>query len=200
VVSSHARPMPIPRPALLSLTLLLAALGCSKPTGGDEPSPQGSAAPARTWEPLSSPEGRFSALLLSGAKQEKSHVKWAEVTVENISYLVATPEGRAYSIAYVDYPVALVKAKSPDDMLDGARGGIVAKVGQLVSEKKITVDGAAGRELLLAGKDAPVTARVRIAMVDNRLYTLQAMTFGPLHDVPDPDADRFFDSFRLVKK
>lgn len=192
--------MPIHRPALLSLTLLLAALGCSKSTGGDEPSPQGSAAPARTWEPLSSPEGRFSALLLSGAKHEKSQIKLPDATIENVSYLVATPEGRAYSILYADYPDSIVKAKTPDEMLDGARGGIVAKVGELVSEKKISVDGAAGRELLIASKDAPVSARVRIAMVKNRLYTLQAMTYGPLHDTPDPDADRFFDSFRLLQK
>ena len=72
--------------------------------------------------------------------------------------------------------------------------------GQLVSEKKMPVDGAPGRELVLVNKDTPVTTRVRIAMVEGRRYTLQAITFGPLYATPDPDADRFFDSFRLTKK
>ena len=71
---------------------------------------------------------------------------------------------------------------------------------KLVSEKKVPLDGVAGRELLIAGKDEPVNVRVRMAMVEGRLYLLQAQSVGALRDVPDPDADRFFGSFRLQKK
>jgi hypothetical protein len=101
---------------------------------------------------------------------------------------------------YADYPEAIWKAKSPDQMLDTTRDGAMGTENKLLSEKKVPLDGVAGRELLLVGKDEPVTTRVRMAMVGGRLYLLQAQSTGALHDIPDPDADRFFDSFRLMKK
>lgn len=183
---------------LLALALLLAASGCNKSSSSEQAS---SSASSATWKEISSPEGRFSVLLLSNAKQEKSQTTRPDGKIDTVSYLAGTPEGRAYSVAYSDYPEAWVKTKTAEETLDSARDGAVARIkGKLLSEVKVTMDGAAGRELFIAGEGEPLNVRARMAMVDGRLYVLQALSVGPLHDVPDPDADRFFNSFRLAKK
>jgi hypothetical protein len=183
---------------ILALALLLAASGCNKSSSGEQTSSAGSTA---GWKELSSPEGRFSVLLLANPKQEKSQISKPEGKIDTVSYLAATPEGRAYSVAYSDYPEAWVKTKSPDEMLDGARDGAVARIkGNLLSEQKITIDGAAGRELFIVGDGEPLTVQARLLTIDGRLYVLQALSVGALHNVPDPDAERFFTSFRLTKK
>lgn len=183
---------------LLALALLLAASGCNKSSSGEQAS---SSASAATWKEISSPEGRFSVLLLQNPKQEKSQTTRPDGKIETVTYLAATPEGRAYSVAYSDYPEAWVKSKSPDETLDSARDGAVARIkGNLLSEQKVTMDGAAGRELFIVGDGEPLTVQARMTMVEGRLYVLQALSVGAVHNVPDPDADRFFNSFRLAKK
>lgn len=186
---------------LLSLALLLTAAGCNKPSSGEQSSSSADAAAAAPWKEFSSPEGRFSVLMRGNPKQEKSQIDKPEGKIETVSYLTSTPEGRAYSVAYSDYPEAWVKTKSPADLLDGARDGAVNRIrGELLSEQKINIQGAPARELFIIGMGEALTVRARLLTIDGRLYVLQALTVGPLHNVPDPDADRFFDSFRFTKK
>jgi hypothetical protein len=187
----------------LVLSLASFAASACKSTSNPEPRPEGSAAPAGVWRRFENPEGRFSILLPTGEVKERSEVRMPEGIVPTVSYSSLTGDenqGRAYSIAYKTYPEAIWKAHSPDEIVGGARDSIVERMRgrlDLVSDKKVTVDGHPGLELVLAGTGSYAgTARMRLTMIDAYYYLLQADSFGTLRDVPDPDADRFFDSFR----
>ncbi len=190
-------------------------LGCkrSPPPGGNESTPTiaepaktGAAAPTPaapsgpTWTKMSSPAGRFEALMLQGYKEEKSSTPTAAGNIETVSYLISLPEGRAYFISYADYPANLVNAGNREKILDGARDGASNNVGgKILSEKKVMMDGSAGRDIVIAASTQPVTVRLRMTLVQNRLYMMQALAAGALRDVPDPDADKFMESLRFIK-
>jgi hypothetical protein len=192
---------------LLFLALAFAAASACKSSDNQKPPPEGSAASGRGWRRFEKPEGRFSILLPHGEIRAESEVIMPEGPVPTISYAFVDEdkdEGRAYSIAYTVYPEAIWKAHRPDEIIDGARDNTVERMrGRLVlvAEKKVTLDGHPARELVFAGKDDfPSAGRLRMVMIDGYYYLLQADSFGKLRDVPDPEADRFFDSFRYLPK
>src|SRR5262249_54739648 len=153
-----------------------------------------------TWVQLSSPEGHFESLMLSGYKQEKSQTPTMAGNIETVSYITSTPEGRAYFVSYADYPATLVNARNHEQILDGARDGASNNVkGKILSEKKVTMDGYPGRDIVIAAQTDPVTVHLRMTLVQNRLFIMQALAAGPARDKPDPDGDKFLESIRFTK-
>ena len=100
-----------------------------------------------------------------------------------------------YIVSHNDYPAAAIAGKSPDDMLDGIRGG---QVGQhkLRSEEKITMGDKPARHLIIDTAQGQVVVS-RIVMVQNRLF--QALYVGPKGSEESADAKRFIASFQLVQ-
>jgi hypothetical protein len=176
------------------------------PTAVSAPIPAIPAAPSATapagpqWTKLTSAAGRFEALMLPDYKEESNTAPTAAGNIQTTSYMVVLESGRGYYVAFADYPAAMVTASNREKILDGARDGAAGNIkGKLVSEKKVSMDGSAGREIVIAASEEPVTVRVRMTLVKNRLYLIQALSVGPLRDVPDPDADRFLESLHFLQ-
>ncbi len=106
----------------------------------------------------------------------------------------------AYFVAYGDFPPAFVQNADTEAMLDGARDGAVADVsGTLVSERRISVQGFPGRELWI---EASVSgqkglAQARMILVGNRFY--QVLVAGPKDGFAESEAERFLNSFQVVR-
>jgi hypothetical protein len=107
----------------------------------------------------------------------------------------ATPDGSGYLVSYTELPAALTKPENRDDLFRGVRTGLMGKNGKLVTEKKATVGGVEGREILIdKGKQQ---TRFRVAVMGTRLY--QVATLGTGEFVTGPDSTAFLDSFEFTK-
>ncbi len=98
-----------------------------------------------------------------------------------------------------DYPKGSL-ASDVNVVLDGARDGAVANTnGKLVSEKKITIDGWPGRELVIAAESEglKLVTVARVVLVDNRL--VQALVVSSEDAKNDADVRTFLDSMKIVK-
>jgi hypothetical protein len=81
----------------------------------------------------------------------------------------------------------------------GARQGMIANSpgASMVGEKEITLDGNPGRETVLKAPDKG-TLVVRMYAVRPRIYLL--FTGGKNFQPTSPEIEKFFSSFRLLKK
>lgn len=154
------------------------------------------AAQAQDWKEFNSNECRCSALF-PGTPQSKTQGMQTKVgTLEAKMFMLEMPSA-FYAMAYVDYPKDAVAKGAPDELLNGARDGAVGNVkGKLVSETKITMNGAPGRELRIeAPGDLNLTAR--IYLVNQRLY--QVLVVAPKAKEGEAEAKKFLDSFKFTK-
>ena len=79
-------------------------------------------------------------------------------------------------------------------MLEAMRDGLVAESkGELAWDKPFNLGKFAGRDQEIVGGDG-TRYRVRLILVENRLYQLTAMARPPAR----ADEDRFFGSFQLT--
>ena len=106
-------------------------------------------------------------------------------------------EGVVYGVSYSDYSESLVKQTSTEKMLDSGRDGALANTqSKLLSESAISLDGYPGREITASSPDGKFTARVRVYLVNSRLY--QTIVVIPNEVASSPDVLRFLDSFHLL--
>ncbi|TXL74086.1 hypothetical protein FHP25_17935 [Vineibacter terrae] len=82
----------------------------------------------------------------------------------------------------------------PEQALDNARDG-ATKGGKLSSEKRLKVDGAPARRIVLENSGQVVN--LLVVMKGNTLY--QLLYHQPQGGEPTPDMERFLSSFALVK-
>lgn len=148
------------------------------------------------WKTQISKDGAFSVAMPSSAKAEKRVVKTATGQLD-VHMLVAEGRDEAlYAVSYSDFPEAEVKRNTVAKRLDNARDGAVSSArGKLRSEKSITLDNHPGREIVVE-KDGAVVAKMRIYVINNRLYQVMALCNGA---GSSKDAGIFMDSFRLTK-
>jgi hypothetical protein len=152
------------------------------------------------WKTFTSREGKYKALLPSGAKTKTQSVK-TEIGPVKVVTTEAALEGTHYMVVYADYPADRFKDADPDKVLDGVRGGAVKEAkGKLVSEKKITLGKARhpGRDLLIETLDGKARVRQRIYLVRNRLY--QILAIGTEEAVKARTVDKFHESFTLTER
>jgi hypothetical protein len=169
----------------VSLTLLLCAVGAAQ---RDPPK----------WATFASPEGRFEILMPGEVKQFTVDVD-NEFGTSVLHMNVATlPDGTMFVANWVDYPPDAV-ADFPAQILDDSREGALDNLGgKLVSEKEIKLNNHRGREILIEVAKQDRLFRVRMYLVENRLY--QTVVFGPPKLVKSKDAQRYLDSFELTER
>ena len=84
-------------------------------------------------------------------------------------------------------------------MYDSSRDGAVANMeGKLVSEKNVKLGKHPGREIRINVAEGKRLFRVRVYLVEQRLY--QVVVFGTPETATSKDADKFLDSFKLTEK
>ena len=92
---------------------------------------------------------------------------------------MADAQRSTYDVTYNDYPGDAVARLSPGKLMDAARDGLLyLSKGELVSEKPFTFGKLTGREQEIAGQDG-TRYRIRMLLVQNRLYQLTAMARPP---------------------
>src|SRR6266550_1223013 len=190
------------RNTILVVTLLL----ISAPIGyGDQPYPNAHLTRADTpgaqtetqWIKFTSPEGRFSVLLQHEPKFETVN---ATETNEITNYRYSDLEsGYGFICEYFDVKST---GDSLESFLDLTRDGIIRGAGATkVGEEKISLNSYPGRELQLAftvNNGTEITARNRIYVVNNRIYSLTFLHLKTMDALLASDIGRkFFASFEV---
>lgn len=146
------------------------------------------------WQEFRCEEGGFSALL-PGTPAKVTHRVDSPAGPLDIQVFTLEHRRFTYVLSYTDYPEAALQAKTPEDILNGARQGAVANVqGRLVSETALRLSPYPGREAVIAVPDGH-QVRLRFFLVKNRLY--QAGVATPKDRTHDPEVTRFLESFTI---
>jgi hypothetical protein len=146
------------------------------------------------WQIFESAAGKFNVAFPGTPITTRATVRTEIGNVESVRHTAGDGADGTYDVTYNDYPKAGIARLSPAKLLDAARDGLVFQAkGRLVSEQPITVGKIAGREQEIVADDG-MRYRIRLLLVENRLYQLTAMARPPAR----PDEQRFFGSFQLT--
>ncbi|HEX4149259.1 MAG TPA: hypothetical protein VHY20_09740, partial [Pirellulales bacterium] len=172
-----------PRAAIAALWLASCLAGCSQQHD-------------HSWT-TTTVDGRFSFQMPSHPKVEpqKQDTPTGEVSFTLYRLQLENPT-QTYAFGNVDLPAVLNEPKGEEieEKLDGVQQGSVANVkGKVLKSDKIKVAGFAGRDLLIQLPNANIE-RVRGVLVHRTLIMME------VYNVNSKDADRFFDSLKLLKE
>lgn len=171
----------------LSLVLLSLAVGAALACADDQPE----------WKEFASKDGRFKVLMPGTPKQNK--VETESDFGKGVLYMNVTLAGKSmYGANYCDFPAEIKKAPIKQ-VFDSSRDGAVANMeGKLASEKDIKLGEHPGREIQIDVAEGKRLFRVRVYLVEQRLY--QVVIFGSPEAATSKEADKFLDSFKLAEK
>ena len=148
---------------------------------------------AGTWRTYEFKDGRFKAAF-PGTPLVKKGKFPTDLGYVNSARHTAGDADATYDVRYNDYPTSTTSKLTPAKMLEAMRDGLVAESkGDLAWDKPYSLGRFAGRDQEIVGGDG-TRYRIRLLLVENRLYQLTAMARPPAR----ADEDRFFGSFQLV--
>ena len=146
------------------------------------------------WRSFESAAGRFEVAFPGNPVTRRGKLRTDAGEVPSTAHSAGDEAGATYDVRYSDYPKAIMARLTPAKLLDAASDGLVAQSkGRLASEKPFAMASFAGRDQEIVGEDG-TRYRVRLLLVENRLYQLTAMARPPAR----ADEDRFFGSFQLM--
>jgi hypothetical protein len=149
---------------------------------------------AARWQSYHSAEGRFKVAFPGEPVTKRGKFRTATGDIPSTQHTAGDGAEATYDVRYSDYPGKIMAKLTPAKLLDAARDGLVAQSkGKLASEKPFSMGKVAGREQEIVGEDG-TRYRIRLLLVENRLYQLTAMARPPAR----ADEDRFFGSFQLI--
>jgi len=145
------------------------------------------------WQGFESEQGRYKVSFPGRPAMTKGRLN------AGAGFVISTRQtahgaNATYEVSHYDYPKDTVGKLGPAKIVDTARDGLVyVSKGKLDSEKPFALGKLSGRELEITGDDGTLY-RIRLLLVQTRLYQLTAMARPP----EQADAKRFFDSFQLT--
>ncbi len=152
------------------------------------------AQPAVRWQNYQSEAGRFKVAFPGEPVTKRGKLKVETAEIPATWHTAGDGEEATYDVRFSDYPTKVVARLTPAKLVDAARDGLVAQSkGRLESEKPVGMGKVAGRDLTITGADG-MRYRIRLLLVEHRLYQLTAMARPPAR----ADEDRFFGSFQLT--
>jgi hypothetical protein len=170
----------------LTLPLLLGAVQDDLPAG---------------WKVFASKDGGFTVHMPNAPKDPKKQVVKTSTGELNVTLVIA--EGRHDSyfvVSYGDFPRAKLKQGEEEKRLDQACNGAAESLrGEIRHEEPIKLEGRHPGRAFVIRKDGAVIAKMRIYLVENRLYQVMVLGKGPIFSSKEKDAGIFLDSFRLNK-
>lgn len=144
------------------------------------------------WQKLESREGKFQVLMPGVARSSVVPLQTSVGNLKQFQFLVNLGE-RAFMVTYVDYPQDTVDELGPEKILQNVLAGIASAGSKILEDKPLELGESLGRELLYL-KPNGFLIHSRVVLVGNRFYQLTLVRSG---QEPDPDAARFFESFRF---
>lgn len=152
-------------------------------------------------EELAPKDGGFSIDMPGKATETTQSVNMPAGKIEFKLYSFSAKDN-TYLVSYNDYPADALKGQSTDKQLDAVRDGAVTHLkGKLAKEEKIMLGPNPGREVLIVAPEDGGFVRMRMYVVKNRLYqVILTETNNDKSFVTGPDADKFFNSFKLTGK
>lgn len=161
-----------------------------------------SVVPADQWKRFTSDEGRFS--IRFPGRPEMTNVVLDISTNYSITqpcFFVWADRQTEYAVNYTDYPKALQKnleELGPEKQFDLSQATVAAAFGKIVNQRDIKFRDFPGREFeFVAGGKANFSGRVRLILVNDRLYQIMVI-FLARNPHPD-DFKIFFASFSIPK-
>jgi hypothetical protein len=148
------------------------------------------------WTLLAPKNAGFSIAMPGTPRAQKRNITTKEgAKSELMTYALGTRFG-TFNLGYSESKDgANVK---PDQLFDRMRDQMAKPVkGTVLEEKGADVNNHPGREVLIE-TDKKVCIRVRFVLVDDRLYTISVT--GAREWATGKEADRFFESFKVVEK
>ena len=169
------------------ITLLFIAALATSASADDQPG----------WKEFASKEGRFKVLMPGTVKQYKLDTE--SDFGKGVLHMNTVEAGKTlYGANYCDFP-AEVKKVPRKQVYDSSRDGAVANMeGKLASEKDTKLGEHPGREIRIDVAGGKRLFRVRVYLVEQRLY--QVVVFGTPEAATSKEADKFLDSFKLTEK
>jgi hypothetical protein len=155
------------------------------------------AAQGGDWKTFSPKEGGFTVLMPAIPVEDKQDVMTPSGNVTVTLHFHEVKNEGSLVVSVSDLPAAAFKAGTDESRLDNAREhAIQGAKGRLKSEKRITSAGFPGRDLMIES-DAKGGAAVRTRIFAVKQH--QVIAVGSKTFVSGKDADRFLNSFKLMK-
>ena len=149
------------------------------------------------WKEFISKDGRFTVLMPGTPKQDMAETE-SDFGKGVLHLNVAQAGPTMYGANYCDFPAAVKKAPLKQ-VFDSSRDGAVTNLeGKLVSEKDVKLGEYPGREIRIDVAGGKRLFRVRVFLVDQRLY--QVVVFGTKDEATSKESDKFLDSFKQAEK
>ena len=170
----------------LTLPLLLGAVQVDLPAG---------------WKVIDSKDGRFTVHMPKEPMAPKAQVVRTKTGELNVTSVIAEgPHDSYFVVSYGDFPQAERKKGEEEKRLDQACNGAAESLrGEIRDEKPIKLDGRYPGRGFIIRKDGAVIAKMRIYLVETRLYQVMVLGSGQIFSSKEKDAGIFLDSFRLNK-
>lgn len=152
------------------------------------------------WTKFTSPEGRFSVLLPTSPKPDNREVETAIGKLTLYAY-EATSKTVYFAVSFADYPREPPDAAGIEKTLDGVRDGVLKGISaELISEKKISVNGVPGRDFVakMTAQEIEFVYNWRICLDGRRLYQFAAVS-QKVHS-GSPEIAKFLSSFVITKQ
>jgi hypothetical protein len=147
------------------------------------------------WARFRSDDGSFS-IDMPGKPEQAVHDSRTQVgPIQLKTYTVRAGNGSVYLVAHNQYPEAVLKASTPNALLESVVSGAVDQ-GKLRKKTTIDILNYPGREVLADVKGG-LEYRSRFYLVDERLYQISVL--NKPGQVSNQDKQKFLDSFQLLE-
>jgi hypothetical protein len=150
-----------------------------------------------SWKDFASEEGGFKVKFPIQPTRAISKVEMAFGKADMTQFRVITSK-TAFIVGFVDFPSAIPDTEEIKMRYDLARDGLIDKNGdRLMSEREVILSDFAGRELVI--QNPLVSQTVRMFIINQRMFTLIAVTETRNKTAYQASINKFLDSFELTK-
>jgi hypothetical protein len=100
---------------------------------------------------------------------------------------------------YTEYPDIVFSSAEPENLLDAAQEGAITNVnGVVTSQRKITVDGNPGREIVGTSPSQNVGFTARVILAKPRMYMMVYTQYDKSKAISE-DGKKFMESFKITR-
>jgi hypothetical protein len=167
-------------------------------TPGVSPSPKPTISSTPTlssWETVSG--DRFSFSMPEKPSHSENNVPSAAGDLKLHMYTLAKGY-ETFTTGYTEYPDIVFNSAESEALLDGAQEGALSDVnGEVLSQRKITMDGNPGREIVGTSASQNMGFTARVILAKPRMYMMVYTQYDKSKAISE-DGKKFLDSFKLT--